>query len=301
MNSKTGFLLFFLSFFNGHFASGNATIPFSAREIEGHLAEMETTIDLCFDVQFEKRIKKLVTRGKKGMELYLGRSARYFPVIEAKLAVARLPMELKYLTVVESGLEPKVVSEKGAAGLWQLMKTTGRGYGLLINAQVDERLDLNRSTDVALAFLKDLYLEFGDWTLAIAAYNCGPVRLRAAIERRKSHDFWKIKSLLPKQTREYVEKFTAMAYLMNYYSFYDLRPRYPDYNLQMTQMIKVYSRKSFAELAQEIGIPVAVLQELNPSYLAGFVPARRDGSNLILPIMGIRSDFLPEGMQLFRV
>lgn len=274
------------------------TNTYSSALIEQQIKALETTICLTLNAQVEKRIKGLVTRGRKGMEHFLGRSTQYFPTIEKKIKEVGVPDELKYLTVVESGLKPKVKSGKGAAGLWQLMPGTGGDYGLVINDQVDERYDLNKSTEAALFFLKDLHQKFGDWTLAIAAYNCGPVRVKQAIARRKSKDFWKIKALLPKQTQAYVEKFTAIAYLMNYYHFYNLRPRYPDYNLQMTQTIKVYSRKSFNQIAKETGIPVPLIKTLNPSYLTQIIPAKQAGSNLILPLLGIKSDFLPEGMQL---
>ena len=145
-----------------------------------------------------------------------------------------------------------------------------------------------------------MYLDFGDWTLAIAAYNCGAVRVKKAIERRKSKDFWKIKRFLPRETRQYVEKFTAIIYLMNYYHFFNLRPRYPDYNLQLTYTVRTYSQKTFAEVSRESGVPVAIIRQLNPSYLQEVIPGGGEGHYLILPKVGVRQGYGVEGMQVLK-
>ncbi len=263
---------------------------YSPEEIQGQMEQLQTTIELRLNSSIEDRIKGLVTRGRNGMEYFLGRSARYFPLFEEKLKEAGLPDELKFLAVVESALKPEVVSGKGAAGLWQLMPGTAREYGLTVASEVDERLDPNKSTEAAIKLLRDLHQKFGDWKLAIAAYNCGPARVAGIIKRRKSSDYSKIKRLLPRQTRQYVEKFTAMAYLMSYYHFYNLRPRYPDYNLLMTQTLRVYRKKTFQQIGLESGIPVAILQELNPSYAKSFIPANQSGNYLILPKVGLSQE-----------
>ena len=265
---------------------------YSPEEIQWQMEDLETTIELKLNSAIEDRIKRLVTRGRVGMEHFLGRSARYFPLFEEKLKKAGLPEELKFLAVVESALKPGAVSGKGAAGLWQLMPETAREYGLIVEKDVDERLDPNKSTEAALSLLTDLYQKFGDWKLAIAAYNCGSSRVSGIIKRRKSKNYAKIKRLLPRQTRHYVEKYTAMAYLMSYYHFYNLRPRYPDYNLVMTQTLRVYKRNTFQQIGLELGVSVALLQELNPSYSKSFIPANKSGNYLILPKVGLSRESL---------
>ncbi len=273
------------------------SIRYSPEEMQAQLSEVASQIDLQVNAAVEDRIRALLTKNRSSMEYFLGRSTIYFPLFEQKLKQSALPEALKYLPIIESGLRPKVKSRRGAAGLWQLMPATARAYGLTINDWVDERLDPNKATIVALRLLSDLYREFGDWTLAMAAYNCGPKRVRKAMEKRRSKDFWKIRRFLPRETREYVEKFAAMAYLMNYYSFFNLRPRYPDYNLQLTFSVQLYSRKSFDQISLESGVPIALVRQLNPSYLKAVIPADGEGNYLILPRLGTPWGYGVEGMQ----
>ena len=239
----------------------------------------------------EKQVKRLISRGRHGVETVLGRSTTYFPVFEAYLEAYNLPTELKYLSVIESSLEQNAKSRVGASGLWQFMPRTGRAYGLKIDDNVDERLDLYKSSEAAARYLADLYKSFKDWPLALAAYNCGPTAVKKAIKKRKSRNYWNIRSLLPKETQNYVVKYMAMTYVMSYYQFFDLRPAYPDYDLQFVKAVKVYGEKSLAKLAKEAGATLAVVQKLNPSYKAGIVPANQYGNYVVVPKIGLNKKF----------
>ena len=264
---------------------------FSRQQVLEHFQEMNPALDLTLNRHVEKQIMLLTKRRKGGMETVLGRSSTYFPVLEAYLEAYNLPTELKYLAVVESSLEQNVKSKVGAAGLWQFMPKTGRAYGLRIDNEVDERLDMYKSSEAAARYLSDLYKRFKDWRLALAAYNCGPTRVVKAIRERKSRNFWKIRNLLPKETQHYVVKFMATTYVMSYYQFYDLRPSYPDYDLQFVKAIKIYGEKSFVKLAKESGAPLAVIKQLNPSYQTDIIPANPYGNYVVVPKVGLNRSF----------
>lgn len=255
------------------------------------VSEMNSDLEIKINSLVEKRIISLTNRRRSETEQLLGRSSTYFPVFEAYLKAYNLPEELKYLPVIESSLILKSNSKAGAAGLWQFMKSTGKAYGLRIDSQVDERMDILKSSEAAARLLVDLHKMFGDWPLALAAYNCGPTRVRKAINQRRTKDFWNIKSLLPKETQDYVVKFMATAYVMSYYQFYDLRPSYPDYDLQFVKTLKFYGQNNIETLAKESGISVKVLQELNPSYKAGVIPANPYGNYVVFPKFGLNPAF----------
>ncbi len=264
---------------------------FDRQVVLNHIGEMSQDLEIKINSDVEKKIRYLIRKGKSHTETVLGRSVTYFPVVESYLKKYNLPNELKFLPVVESSLDIGAKSKVGAAGPWQFMKTTGRGYGLRIDNEVDERLDLLKSSDAAARYLSDLYKRFGDWPLALAAYNCGPTRVRKAINQRRSKNFWKVKSLLPKETQDYVAKFMATAYVMSYYQFYDLRPTYKDYDQQFVTTYKFYNGCNLADLAKRAGISVKVLKELNPSYMNGLVPENPYGSYIVLPALGVNLDF----------
>lgn len=163
------------------------------------------------------KINDYVRPMKPGARRLLRRMNHYFPTIEQLLEEKRLPDFLKYIPVAESRLSTRVVSPQGAAGLWQLMPNTARSYGLEVSSRIDERLDPERATEAALNFLEDLYYEFGDWGLALAAYNCGAGKVKKAIRKTNCRDYRDIKLLLPKQTRQYLPSLIAAAYLDSYY------------------------------------------------------------------------------------
>ena len=199
------------------------------------------------------------------------------------LEEAQLPSELKYLSIVESALVPTARSRSGAVGLWQFMPPTGKDYGLRINSTVDERRDPNKSTKAALKYLSKLHKRYGNWELALAAYNGGPGRVNRAVKRGRSKNFWRIQKHLPRETRNYVPAFIAATYIMNYYEMHNLVPIYPEPDLQSTRSEKIYDRLSFNEIANITGAPMYLIKQLNPSFKRQYIPTSRNGNWVILP------------------
>ncbi len=265
---------------------------------EGVIQERLERISLPFEARYNAKvryyIKDYVATGYKQTQGILGRSLMYFPIFEHYLTIRGLPKELMYLPIVESGLNPTAKSPVGAAGLWQLMYSTAKQYGLKINGNVDERLDPYRSTEAAVEMLAELYKEFKDWRLVLAAYNCGPGRVQQAIKAANSRDYWKLEQYLPAQTQRYVPAFVAAAYVVHYYDQHNLRPTYSALNLRETRVLKVYHTLTFQEIASACGLPPATIELLNPGYIRKVVPKSDKGNFLILPAnsVAVFKDFL---------
>jgi membrane-bound lytic murein transglycosylase D len=228
-------------------------------------------------------IKTYSVRKRDRTEKMLGRVVMYFPIFEKYLLENNMPSDIKYLSVVESALNPHATSRVGAAGLWQFMPATGKEYGLTQNSKLDERRDPHKSTKAAIKYLKRLYGKYQDWELALAAYNSGPGRVNRAIRRGQSKDFWKIKKYLPKETRNYVPAFVAANYIVNNYHLHLLKPQFPEMDVQMTDYTRVYNSISFREIAKITATPLHLIQQLNPSFKQGVIPTSRNGHYLILP------------------
>lgn len=199
------------------------------------------------------------------MAQVLGRTKYYFPIYEKAFRDAGIPEEIKYLSIVESKLDPYAVSRVGATGLWQFMFTTGKLYGLNIDDYVDDRRDPIQASYAAAAYIKDAYEEFGDWLLAIASYNCGTSNVEHAIEKAGASDFWSIRPFLPPETRNYVPAFIAVAYVMNYYDKLDIVPQPCDIALK-TDTVMVNKYVSLGSIAQALGVNIGQLTILNPAY-----------------------------------
>ena len=259
------------------------TPVYTKEVILDRLHNQNCPVDIHWNSDVKKAIKEYTTNGKRSSEVIIGRSAIYFPIFEKYLEEYGLPQDLKYLTVIESLLNPKVVSSRGAAGLWQFMPATARSYGIIIDNYVDERFDPYRATEAAMLHLSHLYNRFEDWTLVIAAYNCGEGRLQKAIKKARSKDFQKLRKYLPKETQKYVSRFISATYIMNNYIFHDIHPAYPDYNLQLTKKIKIYQRKTFKQLATDTGYSLAVIEKLNPGYKKNIIPPSSNGYQITLP------------------
>jgi membrane-bound lytic murein transglycosylase D len=196
----------------------------------------------------------------------LGAGNFYMPIFEEALEAYNLPLELKYLPVIESALNPTAVSRVGATGLWQFMIGTGKRYGLEVNSLIDERRDPVKSSYAAAHYLSDLYKIFDDWSLVIAAYNCGPDKVNKAIHRAKgSADYWNIYPYLPKETRGYVPAFIAANYIMNYYCDHNICPMVTELPIK-TDTVVVNKDLHLEQIAQVLNINIQHLRSLNPQY-----------------------------------
>ncbi len=245
---------------------------FSDEVIKKRLSSIPTVIPMTYNDIVRKFIDVYCVRKRKQMEIMLGLSDYYFPYFENALEKYGLPLELKYLPVVESALNPAAVSKAGATGLWQFMFGTGRIYGLDINTLVDERRDPLKSSDAAARYLKDLYGIFGDWQMAIAAYNCGPGNVNKAIRRAGGkRSYWDIYYYLPRETRGYVPLFIAANYVMRNHKEHKICPVKMNFST-LTDTILLNQKIHFDQVSAVIGIPKGELQSMNPQYRKDIVP-----------------------------
>lgn len=270
----------------------------SDETIRRRLAALPTVVELPFNQIVRSYIDRYTQRSRAQVASILGLSTYYTPIFEQALEELGLPLELKYLPVIESGLDPNAVSKHGAAGLWQLTLGTGKGLGLEVNSLVDERRDPYLSSEKAAGYLKDLYAVYGDWSLAIAAYNCGPGVVNKALRRAggdaKTHDFWSIYKFLPEETRGYVPGFIAANYVMNYYKEHNISPVLATKPL-ITDTVAVRSRLHFNQISEILNIPVEELRILNPQFRKDIIPATADHTYfLILPSQQVHAYLLSE-------
>ena len=207
----------------------------------------------------------LYTRHKDEMSHVMGLSKYYFPIYEKIFREAGIPTEIKYLSIVESKLDPNAVSRVGATGPWQFMATTAKIYGLNMNDYVDERRDPIQSAYAAAAYLKDAYQEFGDWLLAIASYNCGKSNVEHAIVKAGAMDFWSIRQYLPVETRSYVPAYIAMSYVMNYARHHDITPDNWNFSAR-TDTVMVNRFVELNNVASALNVNINDLALLNPAY-----------------------------------
>jgi len=240
------------------------------------LAEMPTIISLPYNKIIRQFIDMYSVKKRKQVSVMLGISDYYFPIIEQALEKYDMPNELKYMAVIESALNPNAVSKAGATGIWQFMFGTGKVYGLEINSLVDERRDPIKETDAAVRYMKDLYGIFGDWHLAIAAYNCGPGNVNKAIRRSGGKkDYWNLYYYLPRETRGYVPLFIAANYIMTYNKEHLICPVRTNYPLH-TDTLLLNGKMYFEQISAVIGIPKEELKMLNPQYRRDIIPATQE-------------------------
>ncbi|MBQ3363136.1 MAG: transglycosylase SLT domain-containing protein [Muribaculaceae bacterium] len=258
------------------------------------LTAIPSVIELPYNQIVRKHIERYVYRSRTLVEEMLGMSLYYMPIFEQALEKEGLPLELKYLPIVESALDPNAVSRAGAAGLWQFMIGTGKGLGLEINSLVDERRDPYRSSAMAAKYLKNLYQIYNDWSLAIAAYNCGPGNVNKALHRNGgSGDFWDIYEYLPRETRGYVPAFIAANYAMTYYKQHNISPSLARKPL-ITDTVTVNRRIHFAQIAQVLNIPIEEIRTFNPQYRKDVIPGDNHPYVLVLPSQQIYSYIMSE-------
>ncbi|MCH5240656.1 MAG: LysM peptidoglycan-binding domain-containing protein [Muribaculaceae bacterium] len=262
------------------------------------LSDLPTVIEMPYNQIVRSYIDKYTKEQRSQIPIVLGLGLYYNPIFEQALEAKGLPLELKYLPVIESSLDPNAVSKHGAAGLWQFMLATAKGLGMEVNSLVDERRDPYISSEMAASYLKGLYDSYGDWSLAIAAYNCGPGTLNKAIRRAggdpKSHDFWSLYNFLPEETRGYLPGFIAVNYVLNYYPQHNISPVLPTAPLVM-DTIHIQDRIHFQQISEVLKIPVEELRVLNPQYRADIIPGSpQNPRNLILPSQQIHAYLMSE-------
>lgn len=267
--------------------------------IAQRLNSLHTVIPMTFNQVVRDHIRMYLNRMRNRIDVMLTLSEYYQPLFEESLSRYDVPEELKYLTIVESAMNPQATSRVGAAGLWQFMYTTGKNYGLEVNSIIDERRDAYKSSDAAAHYLHDLHNVFGDWHLAIAAYNCGPGNVNKAIARSGGkHNFWQIYPYLPRETRGYVPAFIAATYIMHFYPEHGLHPKKATIPLH-TDTVMVERDMYFCHVAKHLGVEIEELRALNPQYRADFIPGRNDSYPLCLPTDKL-TDFITHADAIFR-
>lgn len=248
------------------------------------LQRLPTIIEMPYNQVVKQFIERYSDKLRGSVSYMLGAANFYMPIFEQALETYGLPLELRYLPVIESALNPNAVSRVGATGLWQFMLETGKRYGLEVNSLVDERRDPIKSSYAAARYLRDLYKIFDDWSLVIAAYNCGPNKVNQAIHRAKGCvDYWQIYPYLPKETRGYVPAFIAANYIMNYYCEHNICPMITELPIS-TDTIVVDKNLHLEQIAKVLNVNIEHLRALNPQYRRDIVNGLTEPSVVRLPL-----------------
>lgn len=263
------------------------------------LANLDSHIDLSFNSTVKNMIKLYTEKRRTQVEMMLGLANYYFPIFEETLDKYEMPLELKYMAIIESALNAKAYSRAGACGLWQFMYGTGKMYGLEVTTLIDERKDPVKATDAAARYLNDLYEIYKDWHLVIAAYNCGPGNVNKAIRRAGGkRDYWTIYYRLPRETRGYVPAYISATYVMNYYKLHNLTPREPSFNI-ITDTIMVNDYLHLQQVATSLNLDIEMLRDINPMYRRDIIPANdKKPYPLRLPQNNINS-FIDKEFEIF--
>jgi Transglycosylase SLT domain/LysM domain len=253
-----------------------------SRRIHGltKVIEIRVNEDVLDQVNF------LVEHRRSDAETILGRTSMFFPTIERVLEANGIPSEMKYIAVIESSLIPFVKSRQGASGMWQFMAGTAELYGIHMDKYVDDRMDIERSTEIAAKYLKALYQKYNDWTLVLAAYNCGDGTVNKAIAKSGGiTNYWSLRRFLPTETQRYLPRFIAAMYLDKYYNDHNLNPRIPSDLLTKTAKVKVYGKVDFKKVSKELDLDIDYIKFLNPKWRKEMIPQPADGGShvLILP------------------
>ena len=257
---------------------------FTPEEYIDRLRRMPTVMEMGYNDIVQRFIDRYMARLRHSVSYMLGATNFYLPIFEEALEAYQVPLELKYLPIIESALNPRAVSRVGATGLWQFMLGTGKQYGLEINSLVDERRDPVRSSYAAARYLRDLYRIFGDWNLVIAAYNCGPGNINKAIHRSGGEkDYWRLYPYLPAETRGYVPAFIAANYAMTYYCEHGICPMSTKLPLQ-TDTVVVNRDVHLEQIAKVLDLDIEMLRSLNPQYRRDIVPGATKSYAIRLPM-----------------
>ena len=251
-------------------------------EMMRRLSNMNAYITIPFNETVKNYMILYSEKMPRHMGMMMGRSLYYFPIFEEILAKYGLPLELKYMSIIESNLNPVAESRVGALGIWQFMYRTAKLYGLKINSFMDERMDVEKSADAAARYLRDAYSVFGDWNLAICSYNCGSGNVNKAIKRAGKTDFWSIYPYLPRETRGYVPAFIGAMYAFHYAKEYGLKPA----DVGMPVAVDTFEIKKnlhFKQISEVVGVPLETVKLLNPQYTHDIIPGKDGTCILNLP------------------
>ncbi len=277
---------------NPDIVADSSVVEFSDSVYIHRLSRINSVIKLPYNSIIRNHIHVYTVKKRKNFSAVLGLIDYYFPMFENIFDSMGLPSELKYISIIESALNPNAVNRyTGATGLWQFMFSTGRLYGLTINSVVDERRDPVKSTYAAAKFIKDLYNIYNDWILVIAAYNCGPGNVNKAIRRSgNKKDYWEIYYRLPRETRGFIPQYVAALYAVNYFNEHNIKPLPLNIPLS-TDTIMVRKDIHLNQISEVMGIPLEELRALNPQYRTGFVPGSTKPFALTLPMSHL-GDFI---------
>lgn len=262
-------------------AFADSTVP--ERVVRERLAKLQNEIPLRYHKVTHQFVEYFIYKKPDFVRRMLEQMNLFFPLYEQTLEKYGMPRELKFLSLIESGLNPRIISYAGAGGLWQFMPATGREYGMHQDDYIDERFDPVKSTDAACRYLKRLYNAFGDWEMALAAYNVGPGNVKRAMRRSGSSNFWGIYNFLPKQTRHYVPQFVAITYMMHYHADYGIFPDAPEFP-SVSDTVHVSGYFNLLTFTKLGGITLEELYKLNPKLINTELPARTKECVVRLPL-----------------
>ena len=247
------------------------------------ISRIPSVVELSYNTIVRKYIEVYTQKKRKLVEVMLGLAKYYFPIFDEIFDIYDIPNELKYMSIIESALNPRAYSRARAVGLWQFMYGTGKFYGLTVNSLVDERRDPLKSTHASAKYIKDLYEIYKDWILVIAAYNCGPGNVNRAIRRSGGkRNYWDIYFYLPRETRGHVPAYIAATYTMNYYNEHNLKPRKIELSLT-NDTVMVNKELHLMQVSEVLGIPIKQLRDMNPQYRIDIIPAKDKSYSLRLP------------------
>jgi membrane-bound lytic murein transglycosylase D len=267
---------------------------FTYEEVNKRVKAMDVEMSFELNDRVFSFIQYFTVRNRDYTKMVMARKELFFPLFDATMTKHEMPLEVKYLAIIESGLDPQIRSRMGAMGLWQFMPATGKMYGMEVNSDVDDRMDPNQSTESAAKYLKSLYRMFGDWEVAMAAYNCGPGNVRKAIRKSGGKKtFWEIYDYLPKETRSYIPQFQAMLYVLNHLDKHNFYLEDPTYALNHEQ-IRFNKAFSLDKLAELTNLCVSDLEKLNPSIKNKKIPI--SNRTMLVKIPKSKSSYIKENL-----
>ena len=257
------------------------SIPFfsdSLIQIRLSMLNEQTPFELVYNQAVKTQINVYANTYRNHVSRMLGKANYYFPLFESKLDEYDLPLEFKYLAIVESALKPHARSRSAATGLWQFMYATGKIYDLKVSSYIDERSDPLQSTIAACEYFTFLYKMFNDWELVLAAYNGGPGYISRAMRKSGAKDYWSVRPYLRKETQNYVPKFIAVNYIMNYASEHNIYPTPYKFTMAETDTVSINQSMTFEVLSQTLGVDIDIIKELNPIYKRNLIPVSKNGT-----------------------